>query len=256
MIYYNDEKHIYYNQDREIYDSPSKILKRYKQAFNTKEASERYAAKNGETPEFWVKKWREKKETAIDRGHRIHNEKQEESNEAGIEKIGNKVQRVQNAELINLTDLYMLPDGVYNEMNIWNHGRKIAGRPDKISIETLNNIRYASIFDYKTNGSIDKVSYQYKNGNYKSLLGPVSHIMDSNWNHYALQLSTYQWILEAAGFVPGRRELIHIQHPVEFIVGYIQPPDTIYPIPYMKPEVLNIIEDYNKHRIPQHYHGD
>jgi hypothetical protein len=256
MIFYNDEKHIYYNQDREIYDSPSKILRKYKQPFNTKEVAESYAKKHGETPEYWISKWKNKNETAIDRGHNIHNTKEVESNEAGIEKIGGAVRRVQNADLITITDLLQLPDGVYNEFNIWNHGRKIAGRPDKIVLETINSKRYASIYDFKTNGSIDKISYQYKNGNYKMLLGPVSHIMDSNWNHYSIQLSIYQWILEAAGFIPANRELIHIQHPVEFIVGTIQPPDTPYPVPYMKSEVLNILEDYNKNRIPQHYYGN
>jgi len=254
MINYADKHHIYFNNDNIIYDSPTKILKKYKKRFDAKTASIAYAKKFGKTPSYWREQWKQKSSAALDRGHKIHSEREEGSFGRGIERVDSGIKPVLNGYLHYKGSLSDLPDGIYPEFPVWNDGWMIAGRPDKFVIETIGDDRFVDIIDYKTNGKIDKISWQDYNGNYQHLLAPVQHLMDSKWVEYALQLSMYQYILETHGFKPRNRQLIHIPHPIE-LAGVVleQPKDVIYPLPYLKDEVLAILNDHNKKRKTARY---
>ena len=255
MIYFDQERHLYYNAKGEIYDSPSKIFKKYKQKFDAKTVAENYAKKHGQTPEYWLEQWKQKSDKALSRGTAIHNQKEELDLGMGFTRtVTGQIVQVENAERFLVDDLYKLPDGAYPEINLWNHGWKIAGRPDKVILETVRldgaPKRYAHIEDYKTNRKIDKTSYfNPRTESYKMMLGPLAHLMDCSWVHYMLQFSTYQFMLETHGFTPGLRTLIHIPHPIVDENGNsTQPEDVLYKMPYAKTEILNTLEDYNRTR--------
>lgn len=248
MISYADQHHVYFNERREIYDSPTKIIKKYRQRFDAKTASKAYAKKFDHTPKYWQEQWKEKGTVAIKRGNTIHSSKEQASFGLGNERVGGKIRPVVNGILYQPQNLYELPDGSYPEFPIWNDGYKIAGRPDKFIIETVGQDRFIDIYDYKTNGKIDKVSFQDRNGSYKMMLPPVQHLMNAKWQEYAIQLSMYMYILEAAGFIPRSMQLIHIPHPIDVVGVPVQPADVLYPLPYLKDEVLNILNHHNKKR--------
>jgi hypothetical protein len=253
MIYHDPISHTYYDKTKLIYDSPTKILKSYKQPFNSKVIAKAYAKKHGKTPEYWLKEWKEKSTTALSRGTSIHNTKEEVTYGRGVEVINKSVKLVVNGALFETENLFDLPDGVYPELNIWNVGWRIAGRPDKFVIETIEGKRYIDIYDYKTNGKIDKVSYIDEKGVRKMMKAPLSHLMDANYVHYTLQLSMYAYILETYGFIPRHLEIIHIPHPIDFLGKPVQPADVLYPVPYLKDEVLTMLAHYDAKRKHQFY---
>lgn len=254
MINYADQHHVYFNQENIIYDSPTKILKRYRERFDAKTRAKAYAKKYGKTPKYWLEQWKNKSTSALLRGHTIHSDREEGSFGRGIEKISGVIRPVHNGILYQPQNLENLPDGVYNEFPVWNDGWKIAGRPDKFVVETIEEKRFADIYDFKTNFKIDKVSYKdIKTGNYKYMLKPVEYLMDSKWIEYALQLSMYGYILETHGFIIRSLQLIHIPHPIDLMGLNVQPKDVIYPVPYLKPEVLKIFDHYNRQRSVAYY---
>jgi hypothetical protein len=246
MINYSDHDHTYYNEKKVIYDSPTLILKGLKQPFDSKAIAKAYAKKHGKTPSYWLKEWKKKKDTALDRGDKIHAEKEELSFGRGYEKVSGAIRPVFNGELYANRNLTDLPDGSYPELILYNNGWRIAGRADKVVIETIKGVRYVDIYDYKTNGRIDMLSYQDKSGKYKMMKAPVSHLMDTNFNHYSIQLSFYGYMLETHGFKVRNMQIIHIPHPIEVLGKSFQPPDQPYDMPYLKNEVLNILEKNNR----------
>lgn len=248
MINYSDKHHVYFNDDNVIYDSPTKILKKYKQRFDAKTAAKHYAKRHGETPAYWQSEWKRKSQNALSRGHKIHAEREELAFGRGVERVAGQVKPVINGQLYNTINLYDLPDGIYPELPIWNDGWMVAGRPDKFVIETIDGERYIDMYDYKSNAEIKKIGWKDWSGEYKRMLDPISHLMDSTWTHYALQLSMYHYILETHGFIPRKTQVIHIPHPYDVLGIQIQPPDVIYKLPYLKKEVLMMLEHYNRKR--------
>jgi hypothetical protein len=75
------------------------------------------------------------------------------------------------------------------EMLLFNDDLKLAGQSDLV---LLNHEKKTFIvMDYKTNKKgIEKASYQNK-----LMYPPVEHLMDCNYNHYALQLNLYAYFL-------------------------------------------------------------
>ena len=68
---------------------------------------------------------------------------------------------------------------------------------------------------------------------------PLSHIQDSNYWHYALQLSTYGWMIKQ--LYPDAKikdmRLIHIDRNTEKILQE-------YEVPYLEKEVVSMLKDY------------
>lgn len=261
MIYFDGSIHVYYNTEGVVYDSPSKVFAKYKNKFDADAVAERYAKKHGQTASYWKKQWEQEKDKSLVRGTGIHQTKEDLMFGRGIDKYQGKTYQVQNPDMLIgnvVRELKDLPDGIYPEMPVWNHNYRVSGKPDKVIIETILGTKYAHVDDFKTNKSIDKTSYEHPREGYKMMKGPLSHLMDCNWVHYMLQMSFYQWILDAAGLKPGNRTLIHIPHPVKTtgILGeevIHQPDDVLYKIPYAKSEILATLADYNKGRKLQYY---
>ena len=67
----------------------------------------------------------------------------------------------------------------------------ICGQADLV--EVVNGV--VNISDYKTSKKIDRESYKNWEGISKKMLRPIHHLDDCNFNHYALQLSIYMYII-------------------------------------------------------------
>jgi hypothetical protein len=255
---YNDAQHLYTYQQKK-YTSASQLYELFKEKF-PEDAHIRYAEKYGGTPEYWKQQWAQKNKKSTDRGTAIHNIKEAELYQSKGENLGDIYLPVQDWKQEDIPWLQR-PDGVYAEQKLWHHGYRIAGRADKITIVTDKNSlisrddrpwdwwgdqgkRTAHISDHKTNERLDFKSYQFKSGNYKMMLPPLGHLMDCNWIHYCLQLSTYMFMLEYQGFQPGTITIIHHPHHT----GDVPNPEPItYDVPYMKKEVV-LMCTYNSRR--------
>lgn len=253
---YNDAKHLYSLQDQR-YTSASQIVGLFTPPFDTWAVATNYAAKHGGTPEYWVDQWSQKTTKSLVRGNKIHDANELVLNARMIDVIEGEVLPVQGDRYDDNYPWFERPDGVYTERKLWHHGYRAAGRSDKVILRTVNKslqvegselslpsvTRYADVEDYKTNESIDKVSYQFKNGNFKMMKPPIAHIMSSNYWHYALQLSLYMFMLEYQGFEPGNIRIIHYPHPTE---ANPNPERVYYDLPYMKREVINMLSFINR----------
>lgn len=158
---------------------------------------------------------------------------------------------------IRVAPLQKLDPGIYPEHMVYLKSKGLCGQSDLVEI--VNN--RVNIIDYKTNKEIKKESFKNWEGISEKLKDPIKHLDDCNYNHYALQLSFYMYIIlkHNSKLLPGK---IFIHHVVfeeegrdEFdypITKYNHNNDPVVkeviqiPMPYLYDEVisiLNYIED-------------
>lgn len=256
-VSYDDAKHRYFNGNQ-TYTSVTQLIDKFKNKFDTPERAQYMADRYGMTPQYWIKKWDRIRETSLVRGNKIHDENEMVSYGRGVEKVANTLMPVQNRALLPIDIPYaQLPDGIYPELILWSHKYRIAGRADKIILFTIPTIltagknsyerdfRHANVDDYKTNETLHFESfYDHANKQHLMMLGPLAHLMDCSMNHYTLQFSLYQFLLEEFGFLPGERTLIHYPHEIE---GLGVPNPKSYKLPYLRNEVIAMLNHNLQH---------
>lgn len=133
--------------------------------------------------------------------------------------------------------------GVYPEYLIYNESDdgvlRIAGQVDLI-VKQGNEI---TIIDHKTNKKIDKSSkYNSVTKSTYKMKYPLNNLMDCNFYHYTLQLSTYAWMLQKINpdFVIKRLILNHYDHNGN---------NTLYDCDYLKHDVEKMLYHYKKELI-------
>lgn len=237
-VSYDDAKHRYYVGNT-TYISATQLVSKFHTKFDVQERSEYMAYRYGNTPEYWRAKWKKDNTDSLDRGNGIHDYEERKLYNKGYDllpypvPVQGRVDR--NVVYINL------PDGVYPELKLWRHDCKIAGRADKIILQTLlSGKRVMDADDHKTNKIIRTESFQ-RDGKYDMMLGPLSHLQDCELNHYSLQLSIYQYMGEYHGFYPGKRRIIHHRHPIP---GITSTGPKIIELPYLRNEVIAMIKEY------------
>lgn len=246
MIDYDDSTHTYSYRGRR-YTSATQVIDLFSNEFDSHEQAKAYATKTTQTPEHWLDRWEDIAEIARRRGNWLHGLKEDITRNRGSFNMFGQPFIVRNVELYGIQQrLSELPDGLYPELILWNHEYGIAGRADGVILHTLHNgHRIAHVFDYKTNRFIRTRSWRDKYGNYITMKAPLSHIMDCAMQHYYLQLSLYQFMLESHGFLPGDRQIIHYPHRLDIAPGGPQgpePPSKVYPCPYQRDDVLSMLE--------------
>lgn len=118
------------------------------------------------------------------------------------------------------------PDGVL----------RIAGQIDLL-VKKGNEIY---ILDWKTNKEIkQKAGFNTQTHSEVKMLYPLNLLPDCNYYHYALQLSTYAWMLQMINpdFVIKDLILVHFDH---------NDNQTVYNMPYLKKEVEAMLKFYKK----------
>lgn len=146
----------------------------------------------------------------------------------------------------------ILEEGIYPEFLCYLPSAGVCGQSDKVIVrDAILNVE-----DYKTNKEIERTSHVDWEGHSKMMLGPVSHLEDCNYNHYALQLSTYMYILHRhnPNLQVGNLTIEHITFVKEgedkygyplykqdeqggYIVDHIE----YIQLPYMKKEVIAML---------------
>ena len=116
------------------------------------------------------------------------------------------------------------------ELIIWDEELQISGMADLVLYNSKNEV---SIVDYKTCKRIEIVAY-----NNKTMKGALSHLPDTKFNHYALQLSLYQYMLEKNSPVKiVQRVLIQSSEDGN---------KALIPVPYLRDEVEIILSQRGK----------
>lgn len=135
--------------------------------------------------------------------------------------------------------------GVYPEYLIYRESDdgilRIAGQVDLI-VKTGNEI---TIIDHKTNKKIDQKSgYDTSTRSNAKMRYPLNNLMDCNFYHYTMQLSTYAWMLQKINpnFIIKDLILNHYDHNGN---------NTLYHCDYLKAEVERMLYFYKKEIIKE-----
>lgn len=145
-----------------------------------------------------------------------------------------------------------LTEGIYPEHFVYLKSAGICGQSDRVEVikDTVD------IVDYKTNKEIKKASFVNWEGKSVKMTGPCEHLDDCNFNRYALQLSTYMYVIlkHNPRYKPGKMFLHHVifEKVGEDKFGYPIPKldeegnpvvKTVVPyeVPYLKAEVIAMI---------------
>ena len=235
----NEETHTYTDQTGRVYMSVSKFRDRFKKLFD-KNIAFQCAGKGeyaGMTPQQVIAKWDTYRDERASIGTALHNalERFEKTTV-----INNDDENLKPA-ILSITSEYRDYYRIYQEQVLYDAEFGIAGTADKLCVTSSHKDAPIDICDYKTNAKGVNVKDFDKTGKpiHKYFLHCLSHLLESKYSDYALQLSIYAYMLEKKTgrkigslrihFIPTDNPLAHY-----FI-----------PVPYMKHEV---IEMFNWHR--------
>jgi hypothetical protein len=201
-IIFNDADHSYKSIDGENIDwvSVTTLISNFKKPFDGKAIAAKVSKNKkskwfGVEPETILKIWDDESQRAMSLGTFYHNQREADlCSLASIEKDGVTVPIFSpNVEPngIKVAPNQKLESGVYPEHMVYLKSAGICGQSDLV--EVVNNRIY--IIDYKTNKEIKTESFVNWEGISDKLSFPLLHLDDCNFNHYALQLSIYMYIM-------------------------------------------------------------
>lgn len=194
--------------------------------------------------------WEYEKDTACRNGTGFHKSREEEWLSSNKHIIEGKSFNTGNATISKDSNIPLpleeLSDGIYSELTLWNNYYGVAGQADKVIIETIGKNRYIDIDDYKTNKEISlKSYYNPKTKRNKTMLYPLTSIMDCNYYHYKLQINTYAYLLKCAGYIPRNLTFRHYSN-----IGTKEVPDymfnKLYLLEYDERSVVKMLNHFKR----------
>ncbi len=261
-IVFNAEDHSYVSLEEDNIDwvSVTTLVSQFKEPFNAKAISEK-VSKNKKSKWYGMKPkeiqdaWNGESERALELGTFYHNQREYDlCSLASIEKEGVPlpVYSPIEKEGIKYAPDPKLTEGIYPEHMVYLKSAGICGQSDLV--EVVNG--KVNIIDYKTNKEIKTESYVNWEGISKKMLLPVNNLDDCSFNHYALQLSIYMYIIlkHNPKLKPGEIYIHHVifEQEGEDKFGYpiykkLPNGDPVVKeviqmeVPYLKEEVMSII---------------
>lgn len=179
------------------------------------------------------KEWKQINKEALTKGTNFHNTieaAQLGSNTYKFEHSKEKV-KVINDFSGNLLDIRT--NGIIPELRIYNHKYRIAGTSD----QPYFDLPYVDVNDWKSNKVIKTEN------KFGKMLHCLSHLDDTNFNHYNIQLSLYAWMLEQYGYKPRNIGITHILFHNDNTPSH----HVYYPMKYLKKEIEEMLEYYDQH---------
>jgi hypothetical protein len=204
VIRFDPDPHIYTVDGEQLMPTSTK-LKQHCEEFPLLEASAAYAKKRGLSQKEVLKDWESINSKACEIGHEIH-----QFAETYI-RSGRKLKIYRNDPLANKKQQVInfwnkLPSNRFTcievEQKMYSSKFKYAGTADFLLYDAQE--KGIVIGDYKTNKDIFKT---YGN----VLKDPFEHLIDNPYNHYQLQLSYYQIMLEDIGVKVTNRLIVWIK---------------------------------------------
>ena len=248
--------------------SVTSLVSQFKKPFDAKTVAERVTKSKrskwfGIPPQKILEIWDSEANRATTLGTYYHNQREADlCSFASIERDGITVPVITPVEEIDglkQAPSQRLDPGVYPEHMVFLKSAGICGQSDLV--EVVNG--YVNITDYKTNKEIKTESFKDWEGISEKLLMPVNNLDDCNFNHYALQLSIYMYIIlkHNPKLQPGKMYIHHVifeeESKDEFgypITKYDYNGDPVVKevipmlIPYLKDEVISIINWLHENR--------
>jgi hypothetical protein len=193
---FKEEEHKYFVNGVPLKTSVSGLISEFYEHFDAEAVAPYSAKKLGVTTEEVLQQWAEINLESRIRGHRVHNFGELYQFDRSL-----KPSCPQEEAIVKFwADLpeHIIP--VAAELRMYHFTHLFAGTADIILFDTKTQTYI--IADYKTNKDLLK---NYKG---KTMLAPFNHLLDCPLNHYVLQLSYYQLLLEQTGIKISKRIII------------------------------------------------
>lgn len=262
-----DHKYVSINaEDTTNWISVTSFVKLFKPVFDAENAAVK-ACQNfkskwyGMNPKEVIQIWDNETQRSLIAGSWYHNEREQELLMCeNLQRDGRTLPVIRPLEQdgVKFAPDQNLTEGIYPEHLVFLKSAGICGQADRI--EVVQN--WVDVYDYKTNKEIKTEGFKNRDGVTVKMKGPLSHLDDCNFIHYALQLSIYMYIIlkHNHNLKPRKLEIHHIGFEIESydaygypimkqdvngnpIVNKVQP----YTIPYLKREVQEMIKYVKNH---------
>ena len=220
------EDHTYFDADKNQYKSVSSILSLIKPKFNLEQKALDYASKRNMDVDDVLKLWEEKKNAGLNYGTTIHE---------NIEAYFKEKKTIDERYSDVVREVYKLvyQSKGYNELICFDKHKKICGTADYVVFD--ENV--FTISDFKTN-----LKFNFVNAfEDKFLLNPVSHLPNSEYFIYALQLSFYAYMIEKlTGSKCYSLNIYWLKREID-IKDIFKAKWLRYTVPYLKKEVEDVL---------------
>jgi len=224
MIVFNADDHSYRSIDDSNIDwiSVTTLVSHFKKPFDAKKIAEKVSKKKnskwyGIEPKLIQQIWNGESERSTTLGTWYHNQREVDlCSFASMEREGVTVPVFKPSEVkegVKVAPTQKLEPGVYPEHMVYLRSAGICGQSDLV--EVVNG--KVNIIDYKTNKKIDTESYIDWEGKSEKMSPPLDLHDDCNFNHYALQLSIYMYIIlkHNPKLKPGKIFIHHVTFEIE-----------------------------------------
>lgn len=191
-----EQSHTYISPEGEQYLGVTSLIKQYEPKKDWDEIARAYAKKHKKTQEEVQAGWKEEGRKSIEKGVSYHAKMESEFVVKGEVDIDGKIYKVVPSPMeegIKMAIPLSLEEGVYPEIIIYSNKYKVSGQADLVEIANGK----INIKDYKTSKEIKKESYKHWRKGHEMMLFPLGHLMNCNYNQYALQLNIYMSMLKA-----------------------------------------------------------
>ena len=227
LLHFDEEKHIYTLNGKPM-SSVTTLVDEYFEKFDADYWAARKAPKLGITPEQLKARWEENAQRARDLGTAMHDK---------IEKhyMGIESQSDDTFDLFLQFTAHHTLHPYRTEWRIFDEEYGIAG--------TLDFLEYSdgifTIYDWKRSEKLIKNGcVECDSPFHKTALPPISHISDTTYWHYALQVSIYRYNLEKNYGINISQNRLAVFHPNNGRYHLIDRP-------YLRNEVVTIFKHYN-----------
>jgi len=262
-VIFKSQNHKYESVDSDgiEWTSVTSFISKYKKPFDAQSVAEKSSKSKkskwyGMSVEDILQAWENESTRAIDQGNWYHNQREADLLQLNtIERHGCilPIIRPLVTDDVKYAPSQKLTEGMYPEHFVYLKSAGICGQSDLVEVAK----GYVNITDYKTNKEIKKESYVNWEGVSQKMLTPVSHLDDCNFWHYALQLSTYMYIIlkHNPKLKPGKLTIHHVLFYTEGTDKFGNPITKLddqgepmvkkivpYDLPYLKAEVINLIK--------------
>ena len=262
-VIFKSQNHKYESVDSDgiEWTSVTSFISKYKKPFDAQSVAEKSSKSKkskwyGMSVEDILQAWENESTRAIDQGNWYHNQREADLLELNtIERHGCilPIIRPLVTDDVKYAPSQKLTEGMYPEHFVYLKSAGICGQSDLVEVAKGE----VNITDYKTNKEIKKESYVNWEGVSQKMLTPVSHLDDCNFWHYALQLSTYMYIIlkHNPKLKPGKLTIHHVLFYTEGTDKFGNPITKLddqgepmvkkivpYDLPYLKAEVINLIK--------------
>jgi hypothetical protein len=225
--YLEKETHSYYCGDGYEYIPVSTILSKVKPKFDLENKAMDVAMRRKVDISVIKKEWENKKNEGLSYGTEIHENIEEYF-------LNGEIKSKRYEAVIKDIHSKVYNKNAYNELICFDKTHLICGTADYVNFDGI----FFDIYDFKTN-----VKFNFENQySDKFLLKPVSHLPNSEYFIYSLQLSFYANMIEQLTGINCRSLNIYwlkrkIDNKIMFKADWVK-----YTLPYLKEEVGEIIK--------------